>query len=425
MKDYTSDNPVFSDKIPIVERADLVNWENKTKSEKQLLQNDLVLRARLKQCLGDDPKHGDSQNLIVTFDSGDCETANKWTDTETIHSGEEHKNLMAKVSTMVKNVRYLYKLLGTTDISKMGDGTVTGAIKKVNKALKPIDTENRVENMTSINQITSIGFWKISAIDSNYASSIGIDNNTGDFYAIVSNYNGNGTDHFNFGDLLLFSPRLQSYHYEINVWNGDARARLVLTNDNILTTKEQINANTDPRNVAGATAMKEMFGQINSNLAGKANAGLPVNPGDDCNNLGFGVFLCNAGTANIPYDNWWLILSANISGTAVQVAFMLFGTDIYKRYCAAGNWSEWAQYTNGFKATIIDLSYKSATEMFYEFDNNWINPVSLVILNHPQTPIEYVTSTSVARVDGKVKCCAYGNGFVNGHILRAKLCYFD
>lgn len=266
MKYYTSDNPVFSDKILIVERADLVNYANKTESEKQLLQNDLVLHARLKQCLGDDPEHGDSQNLIVTFDSGDSETANKWTDTETIHSGEEHKSLMAKVSTMVKNVRYLYKLLGTTDISKIGDGTVTGAIKKVNKALKPIDTENHVENMTSINQITSIGFWKISAIDSNYASSIGIDNNTGDFYAIVSNYTGNGTDHFDFGDLLLFSPRLKSYHYTVDVWNGDARARLVLTNDNILTTKEQINANTDTRNVAGATAMKEMFRAINSNL---------------------------------------------------------------------------------------------------------------------------------------------------------------
>ena len=54
MKDYTSDNPVFSDKIPIVERADLVNWENKTKSEKQLLQNDLVLKARIDKYLGSD-----------------------------------------------------------------------------------------------------------------------------------------------------------------------------------------------------------------------------------------------------------------------------------------------------------------------------------------------------------------------------------
>ncbi len=54
MKDYTTDNPVFSDKIPIVERADLVNYENKTKAEKQLLQNDLVLKARMDKYLGGD-----------------------------------------------------------------------------------------------------------------------------------------------------------------------------------------------------------------------------------------------------------------------------------------------------------------------------------------------------------------------------------
>ncbi len=54
MKYYTSDNPVFSDKILIVERADLVNYENKTRSEKQLLQNDLVLKKRMDKYLGSD-----------------------------------------------------------------------------------------------------------------------------------------------------------------------------------------------------------------------------------------------------------------------------------------------------------------------------------------------------------------------------------
>ena len=54
MKYYTSDNPVFSDKILIVERADLVNYANKTESDKQLLQNDLVLKARIDKYLGSD-----------------------------------------------------------------------------------------------------------------------------------------------------------------------------------------------------------------------------------------------------------------------------------------------------------------------------------------------------------------------------------
>ncbi|MCX4297449.1 MAG: hypothetical protein OSJ73_10505 [Lachnospiraceae bacterium] len=54
MKYYTSDNPVFSDKILIVERADLVNYANKTESDKQLLQNDLVLKKRMDKYLGSD-----------------------------------------------------------------------------------------------------------------------------------------------------------------------------------------------------------------------------------------------------------------------------------------------------------------------------------------------------------------------------------
>ena len=258
LKTYIEKEPVFSDSIQLTETTDPGNAEYINISTKQIFANTLVNQKEIRE--------GDSKNKIITFDSMDSKKADKWTDVAMMESGEKHKSLIEKISIMFKNVRYLYKLLGTTDISKIEDGTVTGAIKKVNKALKPIDAENRIEEMTSINQITSVGFWKIATIENNYAHEIGIDNNVGDFYAIVSNYNGNGTDRYTFGDLLLFSPRLQGYHYAINIWNENAQARLVLTNDNILTTKEQINANTDLRNIAGATAMKEMFSEINSNL---------------------------------------------------------------------------------------------------------------------------------------------------------------
>ena len=33
---------------------------------------------------------------------------------------------------MFRNVRYLYKMLGTTDISQVGNGTVTGALNELN-----------------------------------------------------------------------------------------------------------------------------------------------------------------------------------------------------------------------------------------------------------------------------------------------------
>lgn len=282
LKTYIEEKPVFSDSIQLTETTDPGNADYMNIATKQIFANTLVNKKEVQE--------GDSKNRTITFESKDSENANKWTNVAVPESGEEHKSLMEKISIMFKNVRYLHKLLGTTDISKIGDGTVTGAIKKVNKALKPIDAENRIEEMTSINQITSIGFWKIADIENNYAREIGIDNNVGDFYAVVSNYNGNGIDFYNFGDLLLFSPRLQGYHYAINIWNGNAQARFVLTNNNILTTKEQINANTDLRNVAGATAMKEMFGEINSNLVYK--------PGDTIGKANTYMWLYGTLTAN-------------------------------------------------------------------------------------------------------------------------------
>ena len=37
-----------------------------------------------------------------------------------------------KISQMFKNIRYLLKMLGTTDISSIGNGTVTGALSTLN-----------------------------------------------------------------------------------------------------------------------------------------------------------------------------------------------------------------------------------------------------------------------------------------------------
>lgn len=40
--------------------------------------------------------------------------------------------ILSTVSTMSKNIRYLLKMLGTTDISQLGDGTVSGALSMLN-----------------------------------------------------------------------------------------------------------------------------------------------------------------------------------------------------------------------------------------------------------------------------------------------------
>lgn len=124
MRKYTTDNPKFQESIDIVEETDPGHADNLTPSLKQLLQNSLVL------------KNGDNE---TGFSSGDEGNPDSWSDIDIIESRESPKTLFGKLSTAVKNVRWLYKLLGTTDISGLGEGkakgTVTGAISKLNTDL--------------------------------------------------------------------------------------------------------------------------------------------------------------------------------------------------------------------------------------------------------------------------------------------------
>ena len=81
---------------------------------------------------------GDSANSTTTFTCSDVADggASSWTTVPALTSGETHKSLFAKMSQMFKNIRYLYKMLGTTDISSIGNGTVTNALSVLNaKAL--------------------------------------------------------------------------------------------------------------------------------------------------------------------------------------------------------------------------------------------------------------------------------------------------
>jgi len=84
---------------------------------------------------------GDASDTTVAFTSSDAPDvdASAWESVAKLTSGEKHASLFTKVSQMFKNVRYLYKMLGSTDISSIGGGTVTGAISSHNDALAQIN----------------------------------------------------------------------------------------------------------------------------------------------------------------------------------------------------------------------------------------------------------------------------------------------
>ena len=84
---------------------------------------------------GSDTYKATADGLVPTFTSGDAASPSAWASVSTITSGLSLATLFNRISTMVKNVRWLYTMLGTTSISGIGNGTVTGAISTLNSSI--------------------------------------------------------------------------------------------------------------------------------------------------------------------------------------------------------------------------------------------------------------------------------------------------
>ena len=71
----------------------------------------------------------------AAFTSGDVVSPTGWANIDVIATGEKLSSLIRKFSLTTKNVRYLWKLLGSTSLTGIGDGTVTGAINSLNTGM--------------------------------------------------------------------------------------------------------------------------------------------------------------------------------------------------------------------------------------------------------------------------------------------------
>ena len=83
---------------------------------------------------------------------------------------------MGKIKTAVKNVITIVKLLGSTDISKIGNGTVTGAISNnattINNVINKQATDLKSTN-TKIDEVTTTAAANKKLLGSTSISSIG------------------------------------------------------------------------------------------------------------------------------------------------------------------------------------------------------------------------------------------------------------
>jgi len=104
-------------------------------------------------------------------------------------SGESVKSALGKIKTAVKNVITIVKLLGSTDISKIGNGTVTGAISNhattINNVINKQATDLRGVN-TKIDEVTMTAAANKKLLGSTSISGIGNGTVTGAINTINS-----------------------------------------------------------------------------------------------------------------------------------------------------------------------------------------------------------------------------------------------
>lgn len=152
--------------------SDLENYYDKTDVDKKI---DEIPKTDLANYL---TKTGDGSNLTVAFEEA--------TNLEELTTGEKLSSIFGKLKLAVKNLKSLISLIGTTDISTIGDGTITGGLNDVNGKLE-MNIEQKTgqyknqklnKNVTVCSITLTPGLWLIIGyIDGNISSDF-IYNNT-------------------------------------------------------------------------------------------------------------------------------------------------------------------------------------------------------------------------------------------------------
>lgn len=101
--------------------SNLTNYYDKTSVDKKI---DAIPKTYLTNYL---TKTGDGSNLTAAFEEA--------TTLEELTTGEKLSSIFGKLKLAVKNLKSLIGLIGTTDISTIGDGTITGGLSDVNGKL--------------------------------------------------------------------------------------------------------------------------------------------------------------------------------------------------------------------------------------------------------------------------------------------------
>lgn len=121
--------------------SNLTNYYDKTDVDKKI---DEIPKTDLTNYL---TKTGDGSNLTAAFEEA--------TTLDELTTGEKLSSILGKIKLSVKNLKSLIGLIGTTDISTIGDGTITGGLSDVNSKLTiALPSESSIRSLDNKIRIT-------------------------------------------------------------------------------------------------------------------------------------------------------------------------------------------------------------------------------------------------------------------------------
>ena len=92
--------------------------------------------------------------ILKGYTSNDNASPAAWSDVSEVSSEDTNSTIFSKLTSMARNVRWLYSKLGTTDISNIGDGTVTGGLNEIYNGLdnkSPVSHTHTVKDLPVTN----------------------------------------------------------------------------------------------------------------------------------------------------------------------------------------------------------------------------------------------------------------------------------
>lgn len=134
--------------------SNLTNYYDKTDVDKKI---DEIPKTDLTNYL---TKTGDGSNLTAAFEEA--------TTLDELTTGEKLSSILGKIKLAVKNLKSLIGLIGTTDISTIGDGTITGGLSDVNGKL------NQNTDLTLVNCVSWESDNTISKIGNRVFVTLGV-----------------------------------------------------------------------------------------------------------------------------------------------------------------------------------------------------------------------------------------------------------